>query len=117
MKNGGSTAASRRRQYPGSLCRFAARGPGGDMMRARRPLPAPRSPGRPMFYSILKFAHILASILWVGGMIFAYCFLQPAAPALEPPHRLQLMRGVLGNILDAVRRAGGVARGRRSETA
>ena len=55
-----------------------------------------------MFYSILKFAHILAIILWVGGMIFAYCFLRPAAAALEPPQRLQLMRDVLGRFLNAV---------------
>src|SRR3546814_10849004 len=115
MKNGGSTAASRRRQYPGSLCRFAARGPGGDMMRARRPLPAPRSPGRPMFYSILKFAHILAIILWVGGMIFAYCFLRPAAAALEPPQRLQPMRDVLGRFLTAVLWSVAVALASRSE--
>jgi len=55
-----------------------------------------------MFYSILKFAHILAAILWVGGMIFAYCFLRPAAAALEPPQRLQLMHDVLGRFLNAV---------------
>ncbi|MBO9356205.1 hypothetical protein GG851_19630 [Bordetella petrii] len=55
-----------------------------------------------MFYSILKFAHLLAIILWVGGMIFAYCFLRPAAATLAPPQRLPLMREVLGRFLNAV---------------
>ena len=72
-------------------------------MRGRTAAPlAPSSPERPMFYNILKFAHILAIILWVGGMIFAYCFLRPAAAALDPPQRLQLMRDVLGRFLKAV---------------
>jgi len=55
-----------------------------------------------MFYNALKFAHLLAVILWVGGMIFAHCFLRPAVAALEPPQRLRLMRDVLGRFLNAV---------------
>ncbi|MDM9561489.1 MULTISPECIES: CopD family protein [Bordetella] len=55
-----------------------------------------------MFYNVLKFAHLLAIIVWVGGMIFAYCFLRPAAAALEPPQRLRLMQDVLGRFLNAV---------------
>ena len=39
--------------------------------------------------------HILAAIVWVGGMFFAYVVLRPAAGALEPPLRLALWRGVL----------------------
>lgn len=55
-----------------------------------------------MFYSILMLAHLLAIVLWVGGMIFAHCFLRPAVGALEPPHRLGLMRDVLGRFFTAV---------------
>ena len=39
--------------------------------------------------------HMLASIIWVGGMFFAYMFLRPvAAEILEPPIRLQLWSAV-----------------------
>jgi uncharacterized membrane protein len=55
-----------------------------------------------MFYRILLLAHLLAIVLWVGGMIFAHCFLRPAVGALEPPHRLRLMRDVLGRFFTAV---------------
>lgn len=35
--------------------------------------------------------HLLAAVIWVGGMFFAYMALRPAAASvLEPPHRLQL---------------------------
>lgn len=55
-----------------------------------------------MFYSALKFIHVIAVILWVGGMLFAHCFLRPAAATLEPPVRLKLMASVLGPFLNAV---------------
>ncbi|CAB3694030.1 CopD family protein [Achromobacter pestifer] len=55
-----------------------------------------------MFYSVLKFIHVIAVILWVGGMLFAHCFLRPAAAQLEPPVRLKLMASVLGPFLNAV---------------
>ena len=32
-----------------------------------------------MSYALLKLVHLLAVILWVGGMLFAHCFLRPAA--------------------------------------
>ncbi len=39
--------------------------------------------------------HILAAVVWVGGMFFAYMFLRPvAASQLEPPARLTLWVGV-----------------------
>lgn len=39
--------------------------------------------------------HVLASVLWVGGMFFAWLVLRPvAAGQLEPPARLTLWRGV-----------------------
>ena len=53
--------------------------------------PAAQSPGRydgtpsrfhcpkTMSYALLKLVHLLAVILWVGGMLFAHCFLRPAA--------------------------------------
>ena len=42
-----------------------------------------------MFYSIAF--HILAAVIWVGGMFFAYNALRPAAvQVLEPPLRLEL---------------------------
>jgi len=45
--------------------------------------------------SIYNSLHILAAVIWVGGMIFAYNFLRPAAAeSLEPPHRLTLWLGV-----------------------
>lgn len=39
--------------------------------------------------------HVLAAIIWVGGMFFAYLCLRPvAATLLEPPQRLPLWAGV-----------------------
>jgi len=40
--------------------------------------------------------HILAAVLWVGGMFFALQVLRPAAGALEPAVRLALWRRVFG---------------------
>lgn len=41
--------------------------------------------------------HVLSSVLWVGGMFFAYMALRPvAASTLEPPQRLTLWAGVFG---------------------
>ncbi len=50
-----------------------------------------------MFHSTLTLLHVLASVVWVGGMFFAHQCLRPAAIAtLEPPLRLSLWRGVFG---------------------
>lgn len=39
--------------------------------------------------------HLLASIVWVGGMFFAHLVLRPTANAhLQPPQRLPLLLGV-----------------------
>jgi len=44
-----------------------------------------------MFTSILLALHVLAVVIWVGGMFFAYNALRPAAvETLEPPFRLKL---------------------------
>ncbi len=41
--------------------------------------------------------HMLAAVVWVGGMFFAYVALRPvAATELEPPQRLRLWAGVFG---------------------
>ncbi len=55
-----------------------------------------------MGHQLLLTIHVLAVLLWVGGMAFAHFFLRPALAELEPPHRLRLMRGVLGRFLRAV---------------
>jgi uncharacterized membrane protein len=55
-----------------------------------------------MLYNLLKTAHVLSILLWVGGMLFAHFFLRPAAAELEPPVRLRLMQGVLQRFFAAV---------------
>lgn len=61
-----------------------------------------RLTGAPMLYSILKAAHVLAIVLWVGGMLFAHAFLRPALAGLDPPQRLSLMHAVLARFFAAV---------------
>jgi uncharacterized membrane protein len=47
--------------------------------------------------AIALMLHILAAVVWVGGMFFAYMVLRPvAANRLEPPARLALWAGVFG---------------------
>ena len=55
-----------------------------------------------MIYAILQLIHVLAIIVWVGGMAFAHFFLRPAAQFLEPPLRIRLMHGVLQRFFSAV---------------
>jgi uncharacterized membrane protein len=55
-----------------------------------------------MIYALLKTAHLLAIIVWIGGMAFAHFFLRPALAQLDPPVRLSLMRAVLGRFFSAV---------------
>ncbi|RDH83900.1 MAG: hypothetical protein DIZ80_07120 [endosymbiont of Galathealinum brachiosum] len=41
--------------------------------------------------SILSLLHVIAAVIWVGGMVFAHTFLRPAiVETLEPPARLTL---------------------------
>lgn len=48
--------------------------------------------------SIALALHVLAVVIWVGGMFFAYMALRPvAATVLEPPQRLTLWNGVFGH--------------------
>jgi uncharacterized membrane protein len=45
---------------------------------------------------LFKLIHLLAALIWVGGMFFAYVALRPAAvEVLEPPQRLSLWDAVL----------------------
>ena len=42
--------------------------------------------------------HVIAVVIWVGGMFFAHMVLRPVAAAqLEPPVRLNLWAGVFSN--------------------
>ena len=43
-----------------------------------------------MIYTSLKLAHVLATIVWIGGMVFAHFFLRPAVMSLEVPERVRL---------------------------
>lgn len=46
---------------------------------------------------LLLLVHVLATVVWVGGMFFAHQCLRPVALAqLEPPQRLRLWNGVFG---------------------
>jgi uncharacterized membrane protein len=40
--------------------------------------------------------HVLAAVIWVGGMFFAYMVLRPATGALDPHARLELWGQVFG---------------------
>lgn len=55
-----------------------------------------------MLYAALKTLHVLAVVVWVGGMAFAHFFLRPALVLLEPPQRLKLMHAVLRRFFGAV---------------
>lgn len=46
--------------------------------------------------TVALIAHILAAVVWVGGMFFAHQVLRPAVGALEPAPRLALWSRVLG---------------------
>jgi uncharacterized membrane protein len=53
--------------------------------------------------SISIALHVIAVVIWVGGMIFAHQFLRPvAAVQLEPPQRLPLWVGVFSRFFPIV---------------
>lgn len=53
--------------------------------------------------SLALSLHLLAAVVWVGGMFFAYVCLRPvAAQLLDPPVRLTLWRGVFANFFKFV---------------
>ncbi len=54
-------------------------------------------------YSILLLVHLLATVAWVGGMVFALFCLRPAATTiLPPPQRIPLMHAALGRFFTIV---------------
>ena len=55
-----------------------------------------------MIYAVLKTVHLLAILVWMGGMVFVHFFLRPSLSLLEPPARLRLMHEVLGRFFQAV---------------
>ncbi len=55
-----------------------------------------------MLYAVLKTLHLLAIIVWIGGMVFAHFFLRPALGAFDPAVRVRLMHAVLGRFFSAV---------------
>jgi uncharacterized membrane protein len=55
-----------------------------------------------MLYATLKLLHLLAIVVWIGGMVFAHFFLRPAAMQLPPPQRIPLMHETLGRFFSAV---------------
>ena len=55
-----------------------------------------------MLYDILKTIHVLAILVWVGGMVFTHFFLRPAVADMPPEQRLPLMHRVLGRFFKAV---------------
>jgi uncharacterized membrane protein len=52
-----------------------------------------------MLYALLHFLHVLAVVVWVGGMFFAHVALRPALVELPGAQRLPLMHGVLRRFL------------------
>jgi uncharacterized membrane protein len=55
-----------------------------------------------MLYATLKTLHVLAIIVWIGGMVFAHFFLRPAVAQLDAAARVRLMHDVLGRFFQAV---------------
>jgi uncharacterized membrane protein len=62
-----------------------------------------------MLHALLKSAHLIAVVVWIGGMFFAHFCLRPAAQRLEPPVRLALMADALRRFLTIVAWAAGIA--------
>ncbi len=59
--------------------------------------------------TLFKLIHLLAVLIWVGGMFFAYMVLRPAAvDTLQPPERLRLWDAVFHRFFNWVWGALGV---------
>lgn len=53
--------------------------------------------------TFMKLIHLLAIVVWVGGMFFAYVVLRPAAvDVLQPPERLSLWDKVFSRFFNWV---------------
>lgn len=46
--------------------------------------------------------HLLAAVVWVGGMFFSLLVLRPSCMFLEPPLRMQLTMAVMGRFFNWV---------------
>ena len=58
---------------------------------------------QPYYLPVAFAGHVLAAVIWVGGMFFAYTALRPAAAKiLEMPQRLKLWRKVLASFFFGV---------------
>jgi uncharacterized membrane protein len=55
-----------------------------------------------LLYATLQTLHVLAIVVWVGGMAFSHFFLRPALDVLQPPQRVALMQAVLARFFGAV---------------
>jgi uncharacterized membrane protein len=56
-----------------------------------------------LLYQSLLFLHLLAAVIWVGGMFFAHFALRPSvAEVLQPPQRIPLMTATLGRFFRVV---------------
>ncbi|GAA6142877.1 CopD family protein [Hydrogenophaga sp. 5NK40-0174] len=55
-----------------------------------------------MVYSLMKLSHVLAIVLWIGGMAFVHFFLRPATMQLEPPERIRLLHAALRRFLNTM---------------
>ncbi len=55
-----------------------------------------------MLYSFLKAFHLLAVIVWIGGMAFTLFCLRPAARVLEPAARVTLMHAAMKRFITVV---------------
>ena len=53
-------------------------------------------------YLLVKALHLLAAVVWVGGMFFAYLVLRPSMGVLEPNQRLLLNTQVFQRFFRAV---------------
>jgi uncharacterized membrane protein len=58
--------------------------------------------------TLFKLIHLLAVLIWVGGMFFAHMVLRPAAAeTLDPPQRLRLLEAVFRRFFNWVWGASG----------
>ena len=55
-----------------------------------------------MLYALLKSVHLLAIIVWIGGMFFALACLRPALVMLEPAARVGVMTATLRRFFTVV---------------
>ena len=53
-------------------------------------------------YLLVKALHLLAAVVWVGGMFFSYLVLRPSMGVLEPNQRLLLNTQVFQRFFRAV---------------